>query len=706
MKPADKRYLGATLTEQGANFAIWAAAADAVELCLFNEVNGHWLETRFALAHRDGPIFHGYLAGVKKGQRYGFRVYGPWHPEQGWRFNPNKLLLDPYAHQVAGELIYAPEIYGHQASDGLGNGDTAIKDERDSAPYVPVSVVTENHKVMDSRLNTPWAKTVIYEAHVRGLTQFNLDIPENERGTYKALGHPSTIKYLTDLGITALELLPIHHFVTEPGIYARGRENHWGYNALAFSAPHSPYAATDDPITELRDAVRELHAAGIEVILDVVYNHTAEGGSGGPTLSFRGIDNKTFYRRTKGDHLDDVTGCGNTVDARRPFVVRMIMDSLHWWSETIGIDGFRFDLATALSRNDFGIETNSSLFTAIAGDPILRERKLIAEPWDVAGYGMGDFPHPWREWNDHYRDSLRQFWLTNPARGYSQGVGDVASRLSGSHDVFYFRGPTSSINFITAHDGFTVNDLVSYEHKHNEANCEDNRDGTDSNRSWNLGVEGESSDPVINDLRLRLMKSLLGSLLLSAGVPMITMGDEVGRSQAGSNNAYSLPKGALGQELTSPKSFNGGWALSWEKNDRQRDLFATVQALIDIRKSYLVDVAKEFFTGELDLGTNRKDLAWFRRNGQEMNDENWHQGDRNHLAMYVDATANQALLILLNAATHENPFTLPAEQWGTSYRSIFDSSQPVDAFVPRIFKPGETTLLSAHTLQVWLVNRA
>ncbi len=705
MKPADPRYLGATLTEQGANFAIWAAAADAVELCLFNEVNGHLLETRFALSHRDGPIFHGYLAGVKKGQRYGYRIYGPWNPTQGWRFNPNKLLLDPYAHHVSGALNYVPEIYGHEASNGLGEGDITIKDARDSAPFVPLGVVTERSVMEHERLHTPWAKTVIYEAHVRGLTQFNPDIPEHERGTYKALGHASTIKYLTDLGITALELLPIHHFVTEPGIYTRGRENHWGYNALAFSAPHSPYAATDDPVTELRAAVRALHAAGIEVILDVVYNHTAEGGAGGPTLSFRGIDNKTFYRRTKGDHLDDVTGCGNTVDARRPFVVRMIMDSLHWWSQTIGIDGFRFDLATALARNEYGIDTNSSLFAAIAGDPILRERKLIAEPWDIAGYGMGDFPHPWREWNDHYRDSLRQFWLTNPARGFSQGVGDVASRLSGSHDVFYFRGPTSSINFITAHDGFTLNDLVSYEAKHNDPNQEDNRDGTDSNRSWNVGVEGETKDAEINELRLRLMKSLMGSLIMSAGIPMITMGDEVGRSQRGSNNAYSLPIAATPSELLSEASFGGGWALSWEQGARQSDLFATTQALINIRKSYLMDVAKEFFTGEIDLGTNRKDLAWFRRSGEEMNDENWHQGDRNHLAMYVDATANQALLILLNAATRENPFTLPAEKWGNSYRSIFDSSQPIASFEPRIFKPGETTLLDPHTLQVWLVNR-
>ena len=703
VKPADPRYLGATLTEGGANFAIWAAAADAVEICLFNEVNGKWLETRFALSHRDGPIFHGYLAGVRAGQRYGYRIYGPWAPEQGWRFNPHKLLLDPYAHQVVGELSYVPEIYGHHAKDSVGSGDSNIQDERDNAPFVPYSVVSGHAPIHIERPHIPWAKTVIYEAHVRGLTALNTEIPEKERGTYKALGHPSTIAYLQNLGITSLELLPIHTFVTEPAIHARGRFNHWGYNALAFSAPHAGYAATDDPIAELREAVHALHQAGIEVILDVVYNHTAEGGSGGPTLSFRGIDNKTFYRRIKGDQLDDVTGCGNTVDARRPFVMRMIMDSLHWWAEVIGVDGFRFDLATALSRNDFGIDTAGSLFSAITGDPTLRGLKLIAEPWDVAGYAMGDFPHPWREWNDHYRDSLRQFWLANPARGYSEGVGDIASRLSGSHDVFYFRGPTSSINFITAHDGFTLHDLVSYSQKHNEANQEENRDGSDANRSWNCGAEGTTSDAGILALRQRLQKALLGSLILSAGVPMLTMGDEISRTQHGSNNAYSLP---IDGDLTGQAAFYGGWALNWQPDAQQKDLLESTKSLIALRKKYLMDVAKEFFTGELDLGTSRKDLAWFRRNGDEMSEENWHQRDRNTLSMYVEASTNHALLLILNSSAESNIFTFPPEKWGNQYRSVFDAAEAHDTFEPRLAAPGENTTLLPHSAQVWLVNRS
>ena len=482
MKPADPRYLGATLTQEGANFAIWAAAADAVEICLFNEVNGKILETRFALSHRDGPIFHGYLAGVKAGQRYGFRVYGPWRPEEGWRFNPHKLLIDPYAHLLEGEVQYVPEIYGHQAADGEGNGDINVMDTRDSAGFVPYSIVVDMDQRHIKHMNKPWTKMVIYEAHVRGLTIFNDEIPEDERGTYKALGHPSTISYLQKLGITALELLPIHHFMTEPTIQSRGRKNLWGYNAIAFSAPHRAYAATSNPIKELQEAVAALHAAGIEVLLDVVYNHTAEGGPGGPTLHFRGIDNKGFYRRSHGDNYVDVTGCGNTVDARRTWVVRMIIDSLLFWSEVIGVDGFRFDLATALARNEYGIETHSALMTAIVAEPALRSRKLIVEPWDISGYALGDFAHPWREWNDHYRDTQRQFWLANPARGFSEGVGDFASRMSGSHDIFYYRGPTSSINFVTAHDGFTLADLVRYNVKHNDVNLEDNRDGSDNNR--------------------------------------------------------------------------------------------------------------------------------------------------------------------------------------------------------------------------------
>ncbi|MFM1968154.1 MAG: hypothetical protein RL590_1011 [Actinomycetota bacterium] len=465
----------------GTDFAIWAPAADAVELCLFDRresENGswQWVETKFSLAHREGPIWHGHLSGIGPGQHYGYRIYGPWQPEQGWRFNPAKVLLDPYAHQISGELIYAPEIFGHHAIDQLGNGDLNQRDERDSLGFVPLSIVTASAPRIIKRPRTPWKKSFIYEAHVRGLTADNTEIPLNERGTFKALGHPSTIQHLQRLGVTALELLPIHQFVTEVHTNARGRQNYWGYNPLAFSAPHAAYACSEDPIAELQKAVDALHDAGIEVILDVVYNHTAEEGVGGPTFCFKGIDNKAFYRHANNENYEDVTGCGNTIDSRQPFVARMIIDSLHWWSQVIGIDGFRFDLATAISRNSEGIDTHGLLISSICSDPILRERKLIAEPWDVAGYALGEFPHPWREWNDAYRDATRQFWLADSARGHSNGVSDLASRVAGSNDVFYYRGPTSSINFVTAHDGFTLRDLVSYNNKHNGPNAEDNRD--------------------------------------------------------------------------------------------------------------------------------------------------------------------------------------------------------------------------------------
>ena len=599
-------------------------------------------------------------------------------------------------------MQYVPEIYGHQAADGEGNGDINVMDTRDSAGFVPYSIVVDMDQRHIKHMNKPWTKMVIYEAHVRGLTIFNDEIPEDERGTYKALGHPSTISYLQKLGITALELLPIHHFMTEPTIQSRGRKNLWGYNAIAFSAPHRAYAATSNPIKELQEAVAALHAAGIEVLLDVVYNHTAEGGPGGPTLHFRGIDNKGFYRRSHGDNYVDVTGCGNTVDARRTWVVRMIIDSLLFWSEVIGVDGFRFDLATALARNEYGIETHSALMTAIVAEPALRSRKLIVEPWDISGYALGDFAHPWREWNDHYRDTQRQFWLANPARGFSEGVGDFASRMSGSHDIFYYRGPTSSINFVTAHDGFTLADLVRYNVKHNDVNLEDNRDGSDNNRSWNVGVEGETNDPVISATRHKLQKSMLASLILSTGVPMITMGDEVGRTQNGSNNAYSLPSS---EDISSERAFNGGWALNWNPNTEQRDLFETVATLNSLRSAYLSDVIKEFFTGELDLGTSRKDLAWFRRNGEEMDSESWHQGDRNYLSMYVDASANRALLMFFNGSAEEQEFALPNEKWGTAFRTVFDSAFEVVNFEPTISQPGGVTKVAAHAAQVWLVTR-
>ena len=691
----------------GTDFAIWAPAADAVELCLFDRGESEsgswqWVETKFSLAHREGPIWHGHLSGIGPGQHYGYRIYGPWQPEQGWRFNPAKVLLDPYAHQVSGDVIYAPEIFGHHATDHLGNGDLNQQDERDSLGFVPLSVVTASAPRIINRPRTSWKKSFIYEAHVRGLTADNTEIPIDERGSYKALGHPSTIQHLQRLGVTALELLPIHQFVTEVHTNARGRQNYWGYNPLAFSAPHNAYASSEDPIAELQKSVDALHDAGIEVILDVVYNHTAEEGVGGPTFCFKGIDNKAFYRHSDSGNYEDVTGCGNTIDSRNPFVTRMIIDSLHWWSQVIGIDGFRFDLATAISRNSEGIDTHGLLISSICSDPILRERKLIAEPWDVSGYALSEFPHPWREWNDAYRDATRQFWLADSARGHSNGVSDLASRVAGSNDVFYYRGPTSSINFVTAHDGFTLRDLVSYNNKHNGPNSEDNRDGSEQNRSWNVGFEGPTDDPDINSKRIQLQKSILATLLLSSGVPMLNMGDEVSRSQNGSNNAYSL---STQDQSDNWENFLGGWKLNWNPNPQQEDLIETVAALSRIRTSYMVDAAEQFYTGEIDQDTNRKDVAWFDRDGNEMSQDNWQDSSIRHLAFSVDATHNQGLFIVLNSADQDYEFTLPNQDWGDSFRTVFNSAESINEFSPTLKKPKDKIMVSALSVQVWLINR-
>ena len=707
MKPANPHILGSHVVTGGTDFAIWAPAADAVELCLVDGRESEagkleWVETKFSLAHREGPIWHGHLAGIGPGQHYGYRIYGPWQPEHGWRFNPAKVLLDPYAHQISGELIYAPEIFGHHAVDHLGNGDLNQRDERDSLGFVPLSVVTANAPRIINRPRTPWKKTFIYEAHVRGLTADNLEIPVNERGTYKALGHPSTIQHLQRLGVTAIELLPIHQFVTEVHTNSRGRKNHWGYNPLAFSAPHAAYASSNDPVAELQKAVDALHDAGIEVILDVVYNHTAEEGVAGPTFSFKGIDNKTFYRHSNSNSYEDVTGCGNTIDSRQPFVTRMVIDSLHWWSQIIGVDGFRFDLTTAISRSAEGIDTHGPLISAISSDPILRERKLIAEPWDVAGYALGEFPHPWREWNDAYRDATRQFWLADSARGHSNGVSDLASRIAGSNDVFYYRGPTASINFVTAHDGFSLRDLVCYANKHNEPNGEDNRDGSEQNRSWNLGVEGHSHEEEINQKRLKLQKSILATLMLSSGVPMLNMGDEMSRSQNGSNNAYSL---SAQDQSDSWENFFGGWKLNWKPDEQQEDLIETVAALSRIRSSYMVDVAEQFYTGEIDQDTNRKDVAWFDRDGNEMSQHNWQDSSIRHLAFSVDATHNQGLFIILNSADQDYEFTLPNQDWGDSFRTVFDSAELINDFSPTLKKPSDKVAVREMSVQVWLINR-
>jgi glycogen operon protein len=698
--PADPRTLGATVTEGGANFAIWSNGADAVELCLFNEINGKLVETRFAMSHRNGPIWHGYLAGVRPGQRYGYRIYGPWAPEHGVRFNAAKLLIDPYTHQIASDLSYVPEIYGHVAEDGTGSGDLNLRDDRDSAMYVPHSVVTDFPVRHIERPLISWSQMIIYEAHVQGLTAKNTEIPENERGTYKALGHPSTIAHLRSLGITAIELLPIAASLTEPAIHNRGRRNYWGYNSIAFSAPNPTYASTSDPISELQWAVDQLHGAGIEVILDVVYNHTAEGGVGGPTLSYKGIDNKAYYRHDGNGNYIDVTGCGNTFAASNPHSVRQIVDSLRWWIEVIGVDGFRFDLTTALYTSESAF--NSSLMTAVESDSVLRNFKMIAEPWDVTRYSLGDFPHPWREWNDVYRDSVRQFWLGDLERGFGEGVSDIASSISGSSSIFYYRGPTSSINFIAAHDGFTLHDMVTYKEKNNFANGEANADGSDSNRSWNVGEEGETRNHEINKARHKIKKSMLATLILSSGVPMLNMGDEVSRSQSGSNNAYSLPQSIVQENA---ESFHGGWALPWELNESAQDILLTVQTLAQIRQTYLADVASEFFTGIVDQGTKRKDIAWFSRGGREMTDDHWADEEKRSITVFIEADPTRGLLLLMNSSTEETIFTLPDQQWGQSFRCIFDASQVVETYEPVIQTPSTKISVPAHTVQVWLVTR-
>ena len=698
--PADPRTLGATVTEGGTNFAIWSNAADAIELCLFNEVNGVLLETRFAMSHRNGPIWHGYLAGVRPGQRYGYRVYGPWAPENGVRFNAAKLLIDPYAHQLAGNLAYVPEIFGHTSRDGTGAGDLIMRDDRDSAGFVPFSVVTDYRPREIVRPLVPWAKTLIYEAHVAGLTAKNVALSEGERGTYRGLGHPSTIAHLKSLGVTALELLPIAAFITEPAIFNRGRKNYWGYNPISFSAPHRAYAATENPITELQWAVDQLHTAGIEVILDVVYNHTAEGGVGGPTFSYKGIDNKAYYRQDNHGNYIDVTGCGNTFAASNPHSVRQVIDSLRWWIEVIGVDGFRFDLTTALYTSDSAF--NSSLMSAIESDSVLRNFKMIAEPWDTTRYSLGDFPHPWREWNDVYRDSVRQFWLGDLARGYGEGVSDIASSMSGSSSIFHYRGPTSSINFIAAHDGFSLHDMVTFNQKNNQANGENNADGSDSNRSWNVGIEGECDDVEINLIRQRLKKSMLATLMLSSGVPMLNMGDEVNRSHNGANNAYSLP---IEFNHESATTFNGGWALPWDLNSAAQDVLITVQSLALIRQTYLADVASEFFTGIIDQGTRRKDIAWFSLGGREMSDNHWADEEKRSITVFVEADPTRGLLMLMNSSTQETIFTLPDQLWGETFRCIFDAAADIATYEPVIAPPSSKVSVSAHSVQVWLVSR-
>jgi isoamylase len=666
--------LGATWDGGGTNFSLFSEHAERVELCLFN---GDDDEQRVELTERTAHTWHGYLPGIGPGQRYGYRVHGPYDPEHGHRFNPAKLLLDPYAKSIDGPVRWdAANVLPYVPTD---SADADLeRDDEDDVDAVPKSVVVDPRFDWEGdRLpDIPLHETVIYEAHVRGFTKLHPEVREDLRGTYAGLASEPAIAYLRSLGVTAVELLPVHQIVDESFLFERGLSNYWGYSTIGYFAPHSAYAATGQRGQELREfkgMVKALHRAGIEVILDVVYNHTAEGNHLGPMLSFRGVDNKSYYRLVPDDprHYTDYTGTGNTLNAQHPSTLRLIMDSLRYWVTECHVDGFRFDLASALARGLYDVDRLSAFFDVIHQDPVLSQVKLIAEPWDVGpgGYQVGNFPVLWSEWNGIYRDAMRDFW-----RG-GASVGELASRLTGSSDLYEDDGrhPFASINFITAHDGFTLRDLVSYNEKHNEANLEDNRDGTDDNRSWNCGVEGETDDPEINALRARQQRNFLATLILSQGTPMLLGGDEFGRTQHGSNNAWCQDN-----EIS--------W-FDWSLLESNRELFEFVQKLIVLRRAHPVFRRRQYLRGTDEDGSGLPDVWWFRTDGHRMTKRDWESGHRT-VGMFLNGEEiaspdtkgerilDESFLLLFNAHHEDVTFTLPNRRFGERWALVLSTTDP------------------------------
>ncbi|MEU1172198.1 glycogen debranching protein GlgX [Streptomyces microflavus] len=677
----------------GTNFALWAGGAEAVELCLFDE---HGTETRCPLTELTHEIWHGFLPGIAPGQRYGYRVHGRWDPWTGARWNAAKLLLDPYARAVDGDFTLPPEVYGHVRDWPDQRVADTVRDNRDSAPHVPKGVVVHDDDdwVEDRRPKTPWADSVIYELHVRGFTKLHPDIPPELRGTYAGLAHPAAIDHLSRLGVTAVELLPVHQFAHEDHLLRRGLHNYWGYNSIGYFAPHAGYSASGSAggqVGEFKRMVHALHGAGIEVILDVVYNHTAEAGELGPMLSLRGIDNRGYYRlQNDPRRYADYTGCGNTLHVVQPQVLRLITDSLRYWVTEMGVDGFRFDLAAALARSMHDVDMLSPFLAVIAQDPVLRRVKLIAEPWDVGngGYQVGAFPPLWTEWNDRYRDAVRDYW-----RGALPDVRDLGYRLTGSSDLYAWGGrrPYASVNFVTAHDGFTLRDLVSYEQKHNEANGEGNRDGTSDNRAWNCGAEGETTDPEINALRRRQLRNLLTTLLLSTGVPMLVAGDEMGRTQGGNNNAYCQDN-----EI--------GW-LDWSLLDQPewRGLTELTARVLKLRHTHPVLRRRAFFSGRAQAPDGLRDLAWFTRDGREMTEGDWYAPAAT-LGLYLsgrdipgrdargEPVTDDSFLAVLHAGAEPVAFELPGAPWATTYELVLDTSREDQAEPPGTVLEGGTEM--------------
>ncbi len=666
--PGQPYPLGATYDGAGTNFSLFSEVAEQVELCLFDDDG---TETSVPLTEVTAQCWHGYLPGVGLGQRYGLRVHGPYEPAAGHRCNPAKLLLDPYAKAVEGEVDWNPAVFGYR----LGKDDLAI-DTHNSAPYVPRSVVTNPFFdwANDRPPRTPFHESVIYELHVKGFTHGHPDIDKELRGTYAGLAHPAAIEHLTRLGITAVELMPVHQFIHDHRLVEKGLRNYWGYNSIAFLAPHNDYASTGqrgEQASEFKTMVRALHEAGIEVILDVVYNPTAEGNHLGPTLSFKGIDNAAYYRLTDDPrYYMDYTGTGNSLNMRHPHSLQLVMDSLRYWVTEMHVDGFRFDLAAALARELHEVDRLSAFFDLIQQDPVVSQVKLIAEPWDVGegGYQVGNFPPLWSEWNGKYRDTVRDFW-----RGEHATLGEFASRLTGSSDLYQGDGrrPSASVNFVTAHDGFTLRDLVSYNEKHNEANREDNRDGESHNRSWNCGAEGPADDLDVNRLRRRQQRNFLATLLLSQGVPMILAGDEMGRTQGGNNNAYCQDN-----ELS--------W-VDWSCREEYDDLLALTASLSAFRREHPVFHRRRWFFGRPLRGTGVSDIAWFAPDGTEMSDEDWNTGFAKSLAVFLNGDAipdpdprgeritDDSFLLCFNAHHEGLPFRIPDGKFGKGWVVVLDT---------------------------------
>ncbi len=634
--------LGASFDGRGVNFALFSANATRVELCLFDEA--HDRETmRLTLPEYTNEVWHGYVSGLEPGQLYGYRVHGPYDPRAGHRFNPHKLLLDPYARLHKGQLRWDDALFGYQIGSKRA-ADLAV-DERDSAPYMPKCVVVgESAGLKRARPNVPWHRTVIYEAHVKGLTALHPEVPEPLRGTFGGIGNPAMIEHLVKLGVTAIELLPVHAFIDDRHLVEQGLSNYWGYNSVGFFAAAQRYLSQGSGVEEFKEMVDALHNAGIEVLLDVVYNHTAEGNELGPTLSFRGIDNASYYKLDEDPRrYYDATGCGNTLNIGHPRVLQLVMDSLRYWVEACGVDGFRFDLATTLARDTTAFDPSSSFLDAIGQDPVLSKIKLIAEPWDLGedGYQVGGFPPGWAEWNDRFRDDLRSYWKVD--MGMLPALG---RRVSGSADIYDNRGrrPWTSINFIAAHDGFTLRDLVSYNDKHNEANKEDNQDGHDDNRSWNCGVEGPTDDPAVLDLRDRLGRAFVASLLFSQGTPMLQMGDELGRTQGGNNNAFCQDN-----EIS--------WMRWTDLGDRDAAFLEFVRGVIKLRAELPLLRCSRFLHGE-PIAPRLKNVAWFKPDGEEKRAEHWEDPVAKCVGLSL-AGDRKILLLLFNSDAEPIEFIFP-----------------------------------------------